>query len=63
MLDNSSFSASTAIGHVFLSRESASHDRITIIWIIKNKSLDPLRAKTTFIRMKDDGPDCTVSDM
>ena len=24
----------------------------------KNKSLDPLRTKKTFIRMKDDGPDC-----
>ena len=28
----------------------------------KNKRSNPLREKKTFIRMKKDGPDCTVSD-
>ena len=27
----------------------------------KNKGLDPLRSKKTFIRKKEDGPDCIVS--
>ena len=29
---------------------------------IRMKSLDPLRARKIFIRKKEDGPDCTVSD-
>ena len=31
-----------------------------LMFIIRIKSLDPLRSKKTFIRKKEDGPDCTV---
>ena len=34
---------------------------LTIKFIIRMKSLDPLRTKKTDIRMKQDVPDCTVS--
>ena len=42
--------------------ETTEEGRLFHIGIHKNKSLDPLRAKKTFIMMKDDGPDCTISE-
>ena len=49
-------------------KESAVSHRAIPDWIshlscqIRTKCFDPLRAETTIIRKKEDGPDCTVSD-